>query len=111
LFVSNNTGTTWRQWPLTKIKGDAGAEISSGSRSIIWNVLEEFEESTWDNNMFQVIAKGNSIETVVIGSQKWTVKNLDISTYRNGETILEVKNASQWASLKTSAWCYFDNNL
>ena len=34
----------------------------------------------------------NTIETVKIGTQIWTAKNLDVFTYQNGDTITEVKN-------------------
>lgn len=40
-------------------------------------------------------------------------KNLDVSTFRNGEAIPEAKNAKQWAKAgknKTAAWCYYENN-
>ena len=64
MFVSTNGGSTW-QGPLTKISGDVGAKISTGSHSIIWNVLEEFEELRGDNLMFQVRTVQDTIETVV----------------------------------------------
>ena len=64
LFVSTNGGTTW-QGPLTKVTGDVGAKIVSGSHSITWNVLEEFEELRGDNLMFQIRTVQYTIETVV----------------------------------------------
>ena len=33
---------------------------------------------------------------VKIGSQVWTSKNLDVSTFRNGEAIPEVKSKEEW---------------
>jgi hypothetical protein len=64
LFVSTNGGGTW-QGPLTKVTGDVGAKIASGSHSITWNVLEEFEELRGDNLMFQIRTVQYTIETVV----------------------------------------------
>ena len=64
LFVSTNGGATW-QGPLTKVSGDVGTKIASGSHSITWNVLEEFEELRGDNLMFQVRTVQDTIETVV----------------------------------------------
>ena len=49
-------------------------------------------------------------ETVTIGNQVWTKKNLDVSHYRNGDTIPEVRDAATWANLKTGAWCYYNND-
>jgi uncharacterized protein (TIGR02145 family) len=109
LFVSTDDGKTW-QGPLKKVTGDAGAKIATGSHSITWNVLEEFEELRGDKIKFQVRADVGNIETVIIGTQEWTVKNLDVSRYRNGDIIPEVKDPEEWANLKTGAWCYYDND-
>jgi uncharacterized protein (TIGR02145 family) len=109
LFVSTNGGATW-QGTLTKVSGDVGAKIASGSHSITWNVLEEFEELRGDKIQFRVRADGENIETVVNGTQEWIKKNLDVSTYRNGDIIPEVKDPIEWAKLTTGAWCYYDND-
>ena len=49
-------------------------------------------------------------QTVTIGSQVWTSKNLDVATYRNGDVIPQVQDENAWAKLTTGAWCYFDND-
>uniref|UniRef100_UPI00404AB69E fibrobacter succinogenes major paralogous domain-containing protein n=1 Tax=Flavobacterium sp. TaxID=239 RepID=UPI00404AB69E len=51
----------------------------------------------------------NSSQTIQIGNQIWMIKNLDVSTYRNGEIIPQVTDPSQWATLTTGAWCYYAN--
>ena len=51
-----------------------------------------------------------SIETVTIGKQVWMKTNLDVSKYRNGDIIPEVKDAKEWAKLTTGAWCYYNND-
>ena len=109
LFVSTDDGKTW-QGPLKKVTGDVGAKIASGNHSITWNVLEEFEELRGDKIKFQIRADVGNIETVVIGTQEWTVKNLDVSRYRNGDIIPEVKDHKKWVELKTGAWCYYNND-
>ena len=109
LFVSTDDGKTW-QGALKKVKGDAGNKIVSGNYSITWNVLEEFEELRGDKIKFQVRADADDLETVIIGTQEWTVKNLNVSTYRNGDIIPEVKDPTKWANLKTGAWCYYNND-
>jgi uncharacterized protein (TIGR02145 family) len=40
----------------------------------------------------------------------WTIKNLDVSTYRNGDVIPKVTDAATWAALTTGAYCYYDND-
>jgi uncharacterized protein (TIGR02145 family) len=112
LYVSTNGGKTW-QGPLKKVTGDIGAKVNSGKKSISWSVLEEFEELRGNNIVFQVRAVNNTIETiqiVKIGTQEWTKKNLDVTTYRNGDTIPEVNDPNEWAKLTTGAWCYYDND-
>jgi uncharacterized protein (TIGR02145 family) len=47
---------------------------------------------------------------IKIGEQIWTIDNLDVTTYRNGDLIPKVEDAEEWRNLKTGAWCYFENN-
>lgn len=37
-------------------------------------------------------------------------KNLDVTTYRNGDTIAYVTDPAVWAGLTTGAWCYYNND-
>ena len=47
--------------------------------------------------------------TVAIGTQNWTTKNLDVATYSDGTVIPQVTDPTAWSSLKTGAWCYYNN--
>ena len=50
-------------------------------------------------------------QDITIGTQTWTSKNLDVSTFRNGEAIPEAKNRKQWAKAgdnKTAVFCYYE---
>ena len=47
---------------------------------------------------------------ITIGTQIWTSKNLDVSTYRNGDPIPQVTDFIQWQYLTTGAWCYYNND-
>jgi hypothetical protein len=47
---------------------------------------------------------------VQVGNQVWMTKNLNVSSYRNGDPIPQVIDPTQWANLTTGAWCYFVNN-
>ena len=61
----------------------------------------------------EILSKVNDaaqMETVTIGSQVWTVKNLNVSTYRNGDKIPQVQNGDVWKTLTTGAWCYYYND-
>jgi uncharacterized protein (TIGR02145 family) len=121
LYVSTNGGTTW-QGPLTKVTGDIGDKIISGNHNITWNVLEEFEELRGEKIMFQVSAIENDIEidenyfdTTFIGNKEyygaeWSIKNLNVSKYRNGDKIPHVSDPKEWTNLTTGAWCYYNND-
>ena len=47
---------------------------------------------------------------VRIGNQVWMTRNLNVTRYRNGDPIPQVKNPAKWASLTTGAWCWYENN-
>jgi len=51
--------------------------------------------------------------SVTIGSQEWTTKNLDTSSFRNGDSIIEASSKEEWEAAAKSnlpAWCYYQNN-
>ena len=48
-------------------------------------------------------------QEIKIGTQTWTTRNLDVTTYRNGDKIPQVQDANAWAKLTTGAWCYYEN--
>jgi uncharacterized protein (TIGR02145 family) len=63
--------------------------------------------------LFVFIVGISNSQTVTIGNQTWMTKNLDVSTFRNGDTIPEIKNGFEWerAGIEgRAAWCYFDND-
>jgi uncharacterized protein (TIGR02145 family) len=50
---------------------------------------------------------------IVIGSQIWYCKNLDVDHYKNGDTIRHAKTNSDWVDAtnkKEGAWCYYNNS-
>ena len=50
-------------------------------------------------------------QDITIGTQTWTSKNLDVSTFRNGEAIPEAKNKAEWRKASDNnapAWCYYE---
>lgn len=53
------------------------------------------------------------LEEIKIGIQTWAAKNLDVSTFRNGDAIPEAKTNEEWAKAGENgkpAWCYYDND-
>ena len=50
------------------------------------------------------------IPVISISNLTWMTKNLDVTTYRNGDPIPEVTDGTVWASLTTGAWCWYNND-
>jgi uncharacterized protein (TIGR02145 family) len=54
-----------------------------------------------------------ALSSVKIGTQEWQNKNLDVVTFRNGDTIPEIKSNEDWmraGSQGRPAWCYYNND-
>ena len=73
-------------------------EINSNSKSKSDSVVKTTPDSL------------STIETVKIGTQIWTAKNLDVFTYQNGDSIKELKNKADLELNKDTigAWCYYN---
>jgi uncharacterized protein (TIGR02145 family) len=58
-------------------------------------------------------ATNNNEDEVTIGNQIWSTKNLNVSTFRNGDQIPEAQTKEEWEKAsdnKKPAWCYFNNS-
>jgi uncharacterized protein (TIGR02145 family) len=53
---------------------------------------------------------GNTYNGIQIENQFWLTENLNVSKYRNGDDIPEVKDKKEWKKLTTGAWCNYENN-
>ena len=53
---------------------------------------------------------GNSFDWQNYGTQDWAIENAEVVTYRDGTPISQVTNGTEWSSLTTGAWCYYDND-
>jgi tetratricopeptide (TPR) repeat protein len=63
LYVSTIGGTSW-QGPLKKVTGNVGDKVISGKNSILWNVLEEFQELSGNEIKFQVRAEESKTKSI-----------------------------------------------
>ncbi len=80
---------------------DNNANINPGATEVCDNNID-------DNCNGQV--DENCTPPVIICNQAWMSKNLNVDHYRNGDTIPQVTDPDEWASLTTGAWCYFNND-
>ncbi len=56
---------------------------------------------------------GNNYTTVQIDAQVWVAANLNVSHFRNGDIIPEVKDHDAWEKAGNegrAAWCYYNND-
>ena len=65
------------------------------------------DETSTADVITDITGKYSSIK---IGTQSWMTKNLEVSRYRNGDRIPQVKGPAEWAALTTGAWCWNNND-
>lgn len=69
--------------------------------------------SACKNNNTVTDREGNEYKTIVVGDQVWMAENLDVSTFRNGDSIPEAKSEAEWKKYGENsqpAWCYYGND-
>jgi uncharacterized protein (TIGR02145 family) len=57
--------------------------------------------------------EGKSIRSIKLGNQIWMAENLDVSHFRNGDTIPEVRSSLEWNKMGEEgnpAWCFIQND-
>ena len=72
---------------------------------ISYNALYAQEFSTYTDKINNVTYK-----TVRIGNQIWMAENLNVTRFRNGDIIPQVKTIEEWrkaSSEKRAVWCYY----
>jgi uncharacterized protein (TIGR02145 family) len=55
-------------------------------------------------------ADGNSYQVVEIGSQTWMAENLKATKFFNGTEIPNITDHSEWSSLTSPAYCWYNND-
>ena len=75
-------------------------------------VFDFSNESTFNESKDSDLTS-SQFETVKIGNLEWASKNLNVSTFRNGDTIFHAKSNEDWeraSKLHIPAYCYYENN-
>ena len=78
---------------------------------LIKNKQLKLKVSGYEEFEGDIIFNSQNPSEIKIGTQIWTTKNLDVSTYRNGEVIFQAKTQKEWqvaADSMKSAWCYYE---
>lgn len=55
--------------------------------------------------------EGNVYKTVMIGGKEWMAENLNASTYRNGNPLLNGLTTANWQSAASGAWHYYNQDM
>ena len=82
-------------------------------RSFLTNTLGEFYGNEIDFTTEEDITgscDGVPYDSIVYGTQEWTVENACNITYRDGTPIPEVTDQTEWQNLTTGAWAYYNND-
>ena len=83
---------------------------SQNEELVIWkNGVAIYTQSTNPSVMDSITFRQPIIDVAICG-QVWATRNLEVITYRNGDLIPQVTDPTQWASLTTGAWCYYNND-
>ena len=53
---------------------------------------------------------GTPIASIIVGDMEWSVENLRVSKFNNGDAIPYVSMGSNWASTTTAAYAYYSND-
>jgi len=106
LVVVGQSSTTYYLGTLSELtryywKIVANDNHSNSTTGDVWNFTST--GSVTDND-------GNVYQTLVIGNQEWMIENLKVTHYRNGDSILNVTDNSDWASLSTGSYCVYGND-
>ena len=64
----------------------------------------------WTESEIMVDFDGNTYETVKIGDQVWTTKNLISEHFQDGTRIPVVEDPDKWFTLETEAMCFYQND-
>lgn len=94
----------------TKIKAALAASMLVLISCNKENSSIQSSDISYERSTRQELTGSYNIASVTIGTQVWMGKNLNVSRYRNGDKIPQVKDSARWAKLTTGAWCWYNND-
>jgi uncharacterized protein (TIGR02145 family) len=88
-----------------KLVGEYKSWFENGQLEKVGTYKNGFENGEWS----YYDRKGELLAHFNFDGEIWAKRNLDVSRYRNGDIIPEVQDSKEWASIRTGAWCYYNN--
>ncbi len=118
-FSSNDTPTTTDNKIVSQIKNGQDTISITGLTSNAKYYIRAYavtdkgtlyspEIEIWVYDLMDI--DGNGYHAVKIGTQTYTLENLRVTHYRNGDPIPNITDDMAWHNDKKGAYCYYDNN-
>ncbi len=107
LYVSTDGGNIW-QGPLKKIDSNYTESVTKGTHEIIWNVLEEFEELSGDNIVFQVKVD-NNVYIDDNNSLNYEIEEKIFKTKIDKLNLAIKQNPKNYEAIKNRGMLYLEN--
>src|ERR1700722_7218070 len=82
--------------------------MKSPMRFLVITILCALPAISANHESFQT-----TFNSTKIGTQTWMTENLNVSTFRNGESIPEAEKADVWEKAtieQKPAWCYYNGD-
>jgi TolA-binding protein len=111
---SKQTELNSKQQEITNL--EAQVKQKTDSLALVLVELEKLKPTpkpVVSNNTANQVTQTGSYKSVKIGTQTWMAENLNVSTFRNGDPIMEAKTNEEWEKAGKEgkpAWCNYEND-
>lgn len=90
------------------------AIVNPAAGLMIWcrdcDEMQVYDGTKW-KNMSGTAASGITFPNIKICYDTWMIRNLNVRTYRNGDSIPVVTDPEDWKNLTTGAMCWYNNDV
>lgn len=91
--------------------GTTEAYVNARIAEAVAGLQSQIDDLDTDNSAGSITDQdGNNYDYLTYGDQLWTVENAEMVTYRDGTSIPQVTDDTEWQYLTTGAWSYYDND-
>jgi uncharacterized protein (TIGR02145 family) len=107
---------TWKYRDMRELFNELVKYCELGQYEATWRVLQKYKTKIYPaylRKIFQSLVCSGVPPFVTVGNQVWSTKNLNVTTYRNGDSIPFAANQTEWdnyAGTQTGAWRYYNDD-